>query len=493
MLKPLFLLILWIPRQILSYLKQIWSRKRYPPGPFPLPVIGSMWRRFDTSITEMTFRKMAKDYGNIYSFWGGGYHCIVLCGYRAVKEVLIDHSEAFVDRLVTPYILTATKEKGIIFSNGHTWQQQRRFGIVTMRKLGLGKKGMEAQIQEEAQQLVEFFAETKGQPFDPSLSIMKSFSNVICAAVFGHRFSTEDKNFLELVEAIFFLAMFGSSVPYLLYEAFPSIMKHLPGPHQTALSFVEMMLSFAKKEIKKHKENHSQHEPQDFIDFYLFQMEKRKDDPNSTYNEDNLAQCIVDFFVAGTETTASSLKWALLFMASHLDIQDKVYEEMEKVFSPSHSICYEDRKKLPYTNAVIHELMRTKYSLLFGLPRQSVQDIYSNGFLFPKGAIIIADLRSVLFDPEQWETPEEFNPNHFLDKEGNFVKKEVFLPFGAGARVCLGQLLANIELFNTFTRLLRAFRLEPPEGVELSEKSIIGATVHPAPYKICALPRIRTP
>ncbi|XP_070609880.1 cytochrome P450 2J5-like [Erythrolamprus reginae] len=493
MLKPLFLLIFWIPRQILYYVKLIWSRKRYPPGPFPLPVIGSMWRRFDTSITEMTFRKLAKDYGNIYSLWGGGFHCIVVCGYQAMKEVLIDHSEAFVDRMVTPYLLTTIKGKGIAFSNGHTWKQQRRFGVVTMRKLGLGKKGKEAQIQEEAQDLVEFFAETKGQPFDPSLSIMKTTSNVISAATFGHRFSTEDKKFVELMEAVALVLSFGSSISYFFYEAFPYIMKYLPGPHQTVLTLLEKIVSFAKEEIKRHKENQNQHEPEDFIDFYLLEMEKRKNDPNATYDEDNLTQSIVDFFIAGTETTSSSLNWTLLFLANHLDIQDKVYKEMEEVFSPSQSICYEDRKKLPYTNAVIHEIMRNKYSVLFGLPRQSVQDIYLNGFLIPKGAIILPDLRSVLFDPEQWDTPEEFNPNHFLDKEGNFVKNDAFLPFGAGARVCLGELLANMEIFHIFTQLLRAFRLEPPEGVELSEKSVTALILHPISYKICAVPRIRAP
>ncbi|XP_070609886.1 cytochrome P450 2J5-like [Erythrolamprus reginae] len=363
-----------------------------------------------------------------------------------------------------------------------------------MKKLGLGNKGMESQIQEEAQQLVEFFAETKGQPFDPSIPIMKAICGVICAVAFGHHFSIDDKDFLELMKSISTALKFGGSIFYVLYEGLPDIMKHLPGPHQTALSALETIVSFARKEITLHKENQKLHEPQDFIDFYLLKMENRKDDLNSTYNEDNLALCIADLFIAGTDTTHASLLWAMLLMANNLDIQDKVHKEMDEVFGSLPSISYKDQKKLPYTYAVIHEILRKKYPFLFGLPRQCVQDVYLNGFLIPKGAVLFPDLRSVLLDPQHWEEPEEFNPNRFLDEAGKFVEKEAFLPFGAGARVCLGELLAKTEFFNIFTKLLRQFRLEPPEGVEkLSEKSILGVSVHPAPYKICAHPRIRTP
>ncbi|XP_039183321.1 cytochrome P450 2D19-like isoform X2 [Crotalus tigris] len=444
MLKLLFLLILWIPRRILSYVKQIWSRKRYPPGPFPLPVVGSLWWLLGTGYSERTFRELAKHYGNVYSMWAGNFHLIIFSGYQAVKEALIETSEFFADRPVSPFISEITK--------------------------------------------------TKGQPFDPSLPIMKSVCNVICAQAFGHRFSVEDKNFAKLMEASFNVLKFGTTFYYALYECFPHIMKHLPGPHQTISLSAEMILSFIKKEIKQHKEYPSLHEPQDLTDFYLLQMEKSKDDPNSTYDEDNLTHCVFDLLIAGTDTTSASLLWALLLMATHLDIQDKVHKELEGFFSSSHSISYKDQKALPYTNAVIHEIMRNKYALFYGLTRKCVKDVYLRGFLIPKGAVIVPDIRSVLSDREHWETPEEFNPNHFLDKEGNFLLKEAFLPFGAGVRACLGELLARIELFHIFTSLLWTFRLEPPEGVEtLSQECVLGLTVHPSPYKICAIPRTRTP
>ncbi|XP_077204296.1 cytochrome P450 2J2-like [Paroedura picta] len=473
---------------MIHFLRQRWSHKSYPPGPLRLPFIGSIWR-VGIKLYKDTVLKMSEQYGNILMTWLGPIPAVIISGYEAVKEGLISHSEDFDERPVTPFLRAAVNGHGIVLSNGHTWKQQRKFGIATMRKLGLGKKGKENQIEEEAQQLVETFARAKGQPFDPTMAISNSICNMICAVVFGHRFPVEDREFIKLMESIEYLSKFIGSLSYLLYELFPWIMERLPGPHKKAFAYIEDFHSFSRKEIENHKKC-AVHEPQDFIDFYLFQMKKSKNDRNSTYNEDNLAQCIVDLFIAGTETTTLTLRWALLLMANHPDIQEKVHKEMEVVLGSSQIFHYQDGKKLPYMNAVIHEIQRFKYILLFGIPRQSSKDVNLCGFFIPKGAIIVSDLRSVLLDPKQWETPEEFNPNHFLDKDGNFVEREAFLPFGAGTRVCLGEQLARVEIFLFFANLLRAFTFQPPEGVkELNTDPIVGASVAPRPYKLCAVPR----
>ncbi|KAK9401439.1 Cytochrome P450 2J2-like, partial [Crotalus adamanteus] len=109
-------------------------------------------------------------------------------------------------------------------------------------------------------------------------------------------------------------------------------------------------------------------------------------------------------------------------------------KEIEDVFGLSESISYQDQKKLPYTSAVIHEMQHVKYALFFGAPRKSKKNVNMRGYhrkmssLFLQGSFIIPDLHSVLLDPEQWETPTEFNPNHFLDKDGKFMEREDFCP-----------------------------------------------------------------
>ncbi|KYO30680.1 hypothetical protein Y1Q_0008303 [Alligator mississippiensis] len=60
------------------------------------------------------------------------------------------------------------------------------------------------------------------------------------------------------------------------------------------------------------------------------------------------------------------------------------------------------------------------------------------GYFIPKGTAVIPLLTSVLLDKTQWETPYQFNPNHFLDADGKFVKKDAFLPFSTGCRNCIG-------------------------------------------------------
>ncbi|KFP33958.1 Cytochrome P450 2J6, partial [Colius striatus] len=463
--------------------------KQLPPGPTPLPLLGNLLHlRFQ--FHRDLLMELAKTHGNMYTLWFGWNPVVILNGYQAVKDGLTTHPEDVSGRLVTPFFRAMAKGKGIILATGHSWKQQRRFCIMTLRNLGVGKKGLEHRVQEEASHLVESFMNLKGRPVDPSFRLFHSISNVICALVFGYHFSDEDKTFQELIRAAEKIFRFGGTLAHQLYEILPWLMCYLPGPHQKVLLSYDVLSNFVRTEISRHVERGTPDEPQDFIDFYLAEMEKSKDGVNLKYDEENLVYVINDLFLGGSETSSTTLYWGLLYMVLNPDIQEKVQKELDAVVGPSRLICYEDRRELPYTNAVVHEIQRLGNIVSVGMPRVCVRDTTLLGFPVKKDTIVIPSIASALYDPEQWETPRQFNPGHFLDKEGNFIPREAFLPFSAGHRVCLGEHLARTELFIFFASLLRAFTFQPLEGVtKINTEPVFGGTLQPHPYQVRAIPR----
>ncbi|CAI9549822.1 unnamed protein product [Staurois parvus] len=143
---------------------------------------------------------------------------------------------------------------------------------------------------------------------------------------------------------------------------------------------------------------------------------------------------LVSLISAGSETTASTLKFCLVFLAHHSDVQAKVQKEIDEVTQSLHPPTMEDRPQLPYTNAVIHEMQRVLDLAPTAIFHAVTKDIHFHGYNIPKGTTIIPFLTSVLNDPSQWETPEQFDPGHFLDEEGQFRNRMAFMPFSAGEK-----------------------------------------------------------
>ncbi|XP_069069008.1 cytochrome P450 2J4-like isoform X2 [Pleurodeles waltl] len=377
------LLVLFLTILIAHYLKLQWSRRQYPPGPTPLPIIGNLWT-LGFVLRQESLMQLGETYGKIFTLWIGQKPVIVLNGCQAIRDALISHSEELAGRPTTPAFHELSKGKGVIFSSGLNWKQQRRFSLMSLRNLGLGKKSLEAQIQEEAQSLVEYFAMMKGKSLDPSPAVIHSVTNVIAAVIFGHRFSRDDKEFHQLIKANDVVESKIVSVWTSLFDAFPWLMRHLPGPHQDIFRSNAFLEEFVKKEIQNHKANGAPEEPQDLIDFYQDKISRESHDVASTFDENNMVRLAVDFFSAGIETTTNTLLWAFLYMVKQPEIQEKVQMELDAVIGESLVFHYEDRKRLPYTNAVIHEIQRMSNVISIGLFRETVKVTSLQGFNIEK-------------------------------------------------------------------------------------------------------------
>ncbi|XP_053545469.1 cytochrome P450 2F2-like [Bombina bombina] len=470
------------------YLLQKRKKGTLPPGPKALPVIGNL-HQLDTKDMVTSLKKLSEIYGPVFTIYLGPSPSVVLYGYKVVKEALVEQGDIFSGRGDVPVLHDFTKGNGIAFSNGEKWKNLRRFALSTLRNFGMGKKSIEARIQEEAQYLTEEFRRTKGALFDPTLFISRAVSNVICSVVFGDRFDYEDKRFLTLLSLINDNFQLMSSAWGTFYNIFPGVMRHLPGRHNQIFKNFNKLKDFVLEMMKSHQETFQPNCPRDFIDCFLAKMQKEKDNPLSDFNTETLVMTTHNLFFGGTETVSTTLRYGFLILMKYPDIAEKVHKEIDQVIGRNQRPTVEDRSRMPYTDAVIHEIQRFTSIIPLNLPHSITQDTNFRGFMLPKGTNIIPVLSSVHNDPTKFKDPAKFDPHNFLDENNKFQSNEAFMPFSSGKRICLGESLARMELFIFFTTILQNFTFLPtqdPDQIDLNP-SISGLGNVPPSYQFYAI------
>ncbi|XP_057635665.1 cytochrome P450 2C26-like isoform X3 [Chionomys nivalis] len=465
---------------LLSLWRQSSERAKLPPGPTPLPVLGN-FLQIDVKDISQCLTNFSKIYGPVFTLYLGMQPTVVLHGYEAVKEALIDHGEEFAGRGSFPIFEKISKGLGIVFSNGNRWKEIRRFTLTTLRNLGMGKRNLEDRVQEEAQCLVEELRKTNGNCAP---------CNVICFTVFQNRFDYKDQNFLNLMEKLNDNVRILSSPWMQVCNNFPSLIDYCPGSHHTALKNIEYIRNYLLERIKEHQESLNVANPRDFIDYYLIKQKQASHNQQSEFTLENLATTVLDLFAAGTETTSTTLRYALLLLLKHPDVTAKVQEEIHRVVGRNRSPCMQDRSHMPYTDAMIHEVQRFISLIPINLPHAVTCDIKFRNYIIPKGTTVITSLTSVLNDSKEFPNPEIFDPGHFLDNNGNFKKSDYFVPFSTGKRICAGEGLARMELFLFLTTILQNFKLKSLVNTKDIDTTplVNGFASVPPKFQLCFIP-----
>ncbi|XP_049992406.1 cytochrome P450 2J4-like [Alexandromys fortis] len=358
--------------------------KNFPPGPRCLPFVGNIFQ-LDMGQPHIAIQQFVKKYGNILSMDFGDINSVVITGLPLIKKVFTHMEQDILNRPVTLIRERISKNNGVLFSSGQTWKEQRRFTLMTLRNFGLGKKSLEQRIQEEASYLVEVIKEEEGQPFNPHFSINNAVSNIICSITFGERFEYHDNQFQEMLRLLDEATCLEASMMCQFYNIFPWVMKYLPGSHQTVFRNWGKLKSFVSSMIDNHRRDWDPNEPRDFIDAFLTEMTKfQHPEKTTSFNEENLICTTLDLFLAGTETTSTTLRWALLYMAVYPEIQEKVQAEIDRVIGQMRQVSLANRESMPYTNAVVHEVQRMGNIIPFNVPREVSKDTNLDGFHLPK-------------------------------------------------------------------------------------------------------------
>ncbi|XP_017775403.1 PREDICTED: cytochrome P450 18a1 [Nicrophorus vespilloides] len=487
-----FVSVLMIVRilQILS------EEKKLPPGPWGLPIIGSM--PFLKGDLHLYYRDLAHKYGTLFSMRIGSQLMVVLSDYKMIRDTF--RKEEFTGRPVTEFT-KILGGYGVINTEGKLWKDQRRFLHDRLRNLGMTyigskKAQMESRITREVEELIIVMRAQNGASTDINSFFAISISNVICDILMSVRFSHNDTRFqryMELIDEGF--KLFGSMSPAL----FIPVLKYLPGLRKTRQKIEgnrKEMATFLQMTIDEHRRTFDPSHLRDVVDTYLLEIQKANEEGvghqlfEGRDHDRQMQQIMGDLFSAGMETIKSSLQWGVLFMLHHPEKMRAVQEELDQIVGRKRLPNLEDLPYLPVTESTILEVLRISSIVPMGTTHAPTKDLNLNGYHLPQTAQVVPLLHAVHMDPKLWDEPEKFDPSRFIDAEGKVHKPEFFLPFGVGRRICLGEVLARMEIFLFFSSLLHSFDLTVPEGQTLPNlKGNAGVTINPNPFNTSLKPR----
>ena len=482
------MLIAYVIAIFVIYLTIQWlvhRAKNYPPGPPSIPFLGNIVFIPSKNIHFTLAGKWRQKYGPLVGLTvGSSLRAVAVCGPREVLEILKREEfqgrpkgEFFKERSFNKYL-------GVFFSDGPFWLEQRRFTLRHLRDFGFGKKSMGDIIAEEVEDAIQEMS--RNVTFQANGMFAISTLNVLWGMIAGTRYARDDAQLKPILQRL--KKVFRSGNPSGgIIQAFPILKRIIPGliGHTAQMQNLQEMQSMFRSSIKEHEKTIDRNNPRDLTDAYLREMNLQKLNPNTTFTEEGLITICLDLFIAGGETTTSSIEFSLMYMILYPEVQKAVQKELDAVVGQNRRPTLEDRPNLPYVEAVIHELLRVCSIAPIAPPHRATEDAYVNGYFIPKETMLIICIYSLMQDKEHWGDPENFRPERFLNSEGQFVKDEWMLPFGTGKRMCLGEVLARSTVYLFFTSLLQEFTFSLPEGEpKPSTIPLSGFTIAPQPFRV---------
>ncbi|XP_012286716.1 methyl farnesoate epoxidase [Orussus abietinus] len=471
---------------------------KFPPGPKWLPFVGCFPTfqrlRLKHGYAHLAFEVLSKIYGPILGLKLGKQRFIMISGHSLVKRVLLQEEfngrpDGFFFR-----VRSFGRRKGVLFTEGHTWSQNRRFTMRHLRVFGFGRSIMAGHLHIEARDLVDnLLRQSEEGPVGMHTVFDVAVLNSLWTMFAGHRFAYEDEKLKEILQVVHdafrLMDTMGGIMSYMPFLRY--VIPELSG-FKELMYILEKLWSFLSDEISAHERKLPESQPGDLIDAFLLEIPKNQGTDSIFTREDLLVLCL-DLFLAGVKTTSDTLATTFMFLALHQDWVKTLQKDLDEVVGRDRSPTLEDVPSLPRVEAFLAEVQRYLAMAPLGVPHNTTKDVSLDGYEIPKDTIVILNYHSVHHDPAIWEDPEEFRPERFIDDNGRFSHNNAAIPFGIGKRRCLGEILARQSLFLYFTNVLHFFHLEiSPEHGAPDTNGYDGFTISPKPYYLKLSSRTRS-
>ncbi|CAM0907767.1 unnamed protein product [Alopecurus aequalis] len=470
------LLALLLPLLLLKLINKRDSTK-LPPGPWQLPVIGSLHHLAGKPLIHRALADIARRLDNapLVYLKLGEVPVVVVSSHDAAREVMKTQDVTFATRPSNPTTkIIMSDGVGVAFAPyGDHWRQLRK--ICIMELLSARRVQSFRQVrEEEVGRLVTAISQApRGETINVSQGIAVLITDSTLRAMIGDRFSRRDE-FLEVLRGgVKLLTGFN------LVDLFPSSWLANFVSSSSRLAWENHSKSFELIDfaIKQHQEvkaaavsngNVKAEEKEDLLDVLMrIQKEGSHDVP---FTMGSIKALLVDLFTAGSETSATTLQWAMSELMRNPDTMRRAQAEVRAHIHGKPNVTEDDLANLKYLKLVIKETLRLHPPVPLLLPRESTEACKVLGYDVPKGTTVFVNSWAICRDPKCWDNAEEFRPERFesgsIDFKGTNFE---YTPFGAGRRLCPGMTFAQSIMELALATLLYHFDWELPARMKPEE------------------------
>ncbi|KAL1558637.1 unspecific monooxygenase [Salvia divinorum] len=486
----LFAAIFFISAALIHILLR--KKSRFPPGPLPLPVIGHL--HLLGPRLHQTFHDLSQRYGPLMQLRLGSINCVVASSPELAKECLKTQELVFSSRKHSTAIDIVTYDSSFAFSPlGPYWKFIKKlctYELLGARNLLHFQPIRTLEVNTFLQILLR--KGKSGESFNLTEELVKLTSNVISHMMLSIRCSGTEgeaeaaRTVIREVTQIFGEFDVADIIWVCKNFDFQGIRKRSVDIQRRYDALLENIITAREKQRRS---GAAAGEARDFLDMFLDIMESGK--AEVTFTREHLKALILDFFTAGTDTTAIISEWAISELINNPSVLKKAQDEIAKVIGFERVLEESDGSNLPYLQAVIKETFRLHPPIPM-LARKSISDCVVNGYTVPANSLLFVNLWSMGRNPKIWDSPAEFRPERFLEKANSAIdiKGQHFelLPFGTGRRGCPGMLLGIQEVVIIIGSMIQCFEWKLPNGsvaVDMTERP--GLTAPRAEDLICCV------
>ncbi|WVY91027.1 hypothetical protein V8G54_036541 [Vigna mungo] len=432
---------------------------KLPPGPWKLPIIGSL-HHLVGSLPHHRMRELAKKHGPLMHLQLGETSTVVVSSQEVAKDVLKTYDAIFAQRphQIGADIMCYGSTDIATAPYGGYWKQLRR--ICSQELLSNARVRSFRSIREaEVLNLVRYIETNTGSCVNLSEKLAYMTSVIIARTAFGEKCKDQQefisliKKLVKMVESLAIFDLFPSQKwLHVISGEKPRLEKF----HKKYDVIIGNIITEAKKIIDEVE-----------VNSLLSVLLNLKNQGGLEYplTIDNIKAVMLDMFAAGTDSSFAVIEWAMSEMLENQKVMNTAQEEVRRVFGSKGYMNEESLEELKYLKAVIKETLRLHPPAPFLFPRECGETCEVKGYTIPAGTRVIVNVWAIGKDPDYWNDPDKFNPERFMNSEIDYKgSHHEFIPFGAGRRMCPGMSFGINIIELCLAQLLYYFNWELPNG-----------------------------